>query len=116
MAITRNIMKKYCINSIPEINGGDCFNWALEFYNKFGKSKSCKLYTVMAFGGHAFVLYKGMFYDAESPNAVNDWRNLDTWENWVYYDNMRRKRKYQLPPYDKAEKMTLKQFKKYWCI
>ena len=55
-----------------DINGGDCYWWALVFVELIGGV----LYTYGHQGGHAFVKFDGRWYDAESPNGVLRWQEL----------------------------------------
>lgn len=55
---------------VKVINQGECFLWA---YIAFQLYEGVQLWT---FGSHAFVKYKGKFYDSERPRGVKDWKDL----------------------------------------
>jgi len=103
--ITKAIIKRNKVRDgidiCPEnINEGECFIWALLFYQNYGGS----LYTVRYWGGHAFVLHQNKYYDSESPRGIKDWRRL---KSFKYKKNI---------PEGYASKMSLAKFLKYWKI
>lgn len=53
-----------------EINYGQCFQWA---YLARQLYSGIELWDLKY---HAFVKYKGKFYDSETPNGIKDWRKL----------------------------------------
>jgi hypothetical protein len=53
-----------------KINTGRCFLWA---YIAFRLYKGVELWTHEA---HAFVKYRGKFYDSQRPHGEEDWRDL----------------------------------------
>lgn len=53
-----------------DINYGQCFEWAYLAFKTFSKIELWDLQY------HAFVKYKGKFYDSETLNGVKDWREL----------------------------------------
>ena len=61
-----------------EINMGQCFQWAYLAYNLF---ENVELWDLPH---HAFVKYKGKYYDSECPNGEKDWRDLpaSNWGRW----------------------------------
>src|SRR5277367_2221626 len=54
------------------INYGSCMKWAYVAYHMF---KGLELWDTNC---HAFVKYKGKFYDSETLGGVSDWRELKT--------------------------------------
>lgn len=52
------------------INTGNCFQWA---YLAFKTFQYVELWDVSC---HAFIRYRGKFYDAERPEGEKDWRDL----------------------------------------
>jgi len=52
------------------INLGQCFIWAYSAFLIFDKVKLCSVDC------HAFVKYKGYYYDADCPRGSKDWNNL----------------------------------------
>jgi len=55
---------------VSVINEGECFHWA---YVAFRLYKGVKLWDLST---HAFVHYRGRFYDSERPIGEEDWRDL----------------------------------------
>lgn len=67
--ITETYFPEYQDN--PElINQGQCFQWAYLAHQTFAGTELWDLHY------HAFIKYKGRFYDSETPNGVKDWREL----------------------------------------
>lgn len=52
------------------INQGHCFAWAYIAYNLF---EDVELWDTDI---HAFIKYKGKFYDSDRPNGEDDWEDL----------------------------------------
>lgn len=66
------------IKKPSDVNNGDCYYWAFVASQLYGGvlcSVRCR------FGSHAFVKIDNKYYDSESPNGVNDWRDLIFFEN-----------------------------------
>lgn len=74
-AITQAMMEDpwFDVQEPLEINEGDCFRWAYVAYLIYGG-------TLVSFENkwlaHAFIKIDGKYYDSESPDGVNDWREL----------------------------------------
>lgn len=58
------------LDDLHYINEGRCFLWA---YIAFQLYQGVQLWD---FGTHAFVRYRGKFYDSERPLGEPDWRDL----------------------------------------
>jgi hypothetical protein len=52
------------------INYGQCFQWAYIAFHLFEDVELWDTHT------HAFIKYKGKFYDSERPDGVLNWRDL----------------------------------------
>lgn len=96
--VSRTIKGRFNLKRLSDINCGYCYFWAWVFFNKYGG----ELYSVSYFGGHAFVRIYGKFYDAQNSYGVKDWRALACFA-FSNRENI---------PYDFAEHLTKKQFKK----
>ena len=58
-------------NELPsDINGGDCYNWAMVIKSL---RPEVKLFFLR---GHAFIHFIGKFYDAEIIKGVQHWSSL----------------------------------------
>ena len=81
-----------------DINSGECFVWAWKAKLHY---KNAILCTIGHCGGHAFIKLDKLYFDAEYPKGVKDWRRMIAFrgkqprENWL-------------------EEMSNYQFKKYW--
>lgn len=71
---TQDVMEEEGLSAIADINEHDCFNWAFRVFN---------LLPGTAIGGHqidgegqSYIIYKGLCYDAETPEGKLFWRNL----------------------------------------
>lgn len=65
------INKTFFPNDIPkDINTERCFLWA---YIAFQMYQGVQLWS---FGTHAFVRYRGKFYDSERSHGEADWKDL----------------------------------------
>lgn len=60
---------------VSVINEGECFHWA---YIAFRLYKGVQLWDIST---HAFVQYRGRFYDSERPIGEEDWKDLPA-ANW----------------------------------
>lgn len=58
------------VNNPDKINYGQCFMWAYLAHETFS---GVELWDT---GVHAFVKYRGKFYDSETPEGVNDLEDL----------------------------------------
>jgi hypothetical protein len=68
-----------------EINSGRCMDWAYEVEENFDGDAQV-VETAPALGAenaHWFVEHDGKYYDAESPDGVDDWRELDIWDRAI---------------------------------
>lgn len=82
------------VNTPDNINLGRCFSWAyLAFVTFYG----VELWDVSC---HAFVKYRGKFYDSETPNGVERWQELPTISGRTIYW--------------KGRKIKVDDFKKTW--
>ena len=69
--VTRGICRKrHC--SAKKINEGLCFDWATEVFSLVW-DRGCK---ICGHNGHAYIEYRGRFYDSETPHGVKRWRRL----------------------------------------
>jgi len=96
-----NITKYYFSKTTPfDINSGECFVWAWKAKLQY---KKAKLYSVSYGGGHAIIKIGKLYFDAEHPKGVKDWRRMKAFigrqpkENWL-------------------EEMSSYKFKKYWSM
>ncbi len=74
-----------------DINCGECVEFAQSVIEEMG-GESEDLYNLCNLNfdpkwltelpGHAWILYKGRHYDSESPNGVDDWRELSIFEKF----------------------------------
>lgn len=64
------------------INFGQCFIWAYSAHLIFANVKLCSIDC------HAFVRYRGRFYDSDRPNGVTDWDHLPA-SSFTMHDNYR---------------------------
>jgi hypothetical protein len=71
---TQEIMREKGLATVTQINDNDCFNWALKVFN---------MVPGTAIGGHridddgqSYIIYRGMCYDAETPDGRRHWSNL----------------------------------------
>lgn len=60
------------------INNGWCMGFALKLAKRLGPDAKVVSTTGVpgAFPGHSAVLYKGLYYDAESPQGVSELKDL----------------------------------------
>lgn len=79
-----------------DINAGYCDEFAREIaYDYPGLERDGNLVEIWSTGffdadengmsdlpAHAFVKWKGKYYDAEDPNGVEDWRDLPLYRRW----------------------------------
>src|SRR5271157_2160841 len=70
--ITQAFEEERFRNNPEEINTGYCFQWAYMCYIAFNDVE------LLSVPGHAFVRYKGKYYDSERLNGVSDWKDLPT--------------------------------------
>jgi len=70
--INRKLFSEY--DDVSIINRGECFIWA---YSACVIFKSIELWYN---NNHAFVKYRGKFYDSERLKGVSDWRELPATE------------------------------------
>lgn len=80
-----------------EINFGDCFKWAWIAYKLF---QDVELWSHES---HAFIKYRGKFYDSETLSGTKNYRRIRTVK-----DNS------DMGP--AASKMTANEFMEYWCV
>lgn len=72
-------MRSWHENPMPDdINGGDCYNWAWIAKKLLPDSE---LIFTAHLGGHAWIKYQGLFFDAESLEGVSDWRDFPCFKN-----------------------------------
>lgn len=64
-----------------DINCGQCFQWA---YLAFSLFDGVELYDLPH---HAFVKYKGKYYDSECPEGEEDWRELPACNWGLWFDS-----------------------------
>ena len=57
--------------TIPNINNGYCGHWALVFHKLFGG----RIYVYVAHH-HAFIKKDNKYYDAQTPEGVEDWIDI----------------------------------------
>ncbi|MFW6008035.1 MAG: hypothetical protein ACOCP8_02110 [archaeon] len=83
------VKNKERIDSIKDINDGFCEQFAKEILENFHNALECC--SGIFFEGigspiviHVWVKYKDKYYDAEHPNGVEDWRNLNIFN--VYWE------------------------------
>jgi len=94
-----HITKEYFKGELAcDINGGDCFIWAYIAKKLYPQAK---LYTVPYFGGHAFIKLGTLYYDAEHPRGLKNWKKLKTFQGHKLFDAM-------------AEEQSVQKFKRYW--
>lgn len=63
-----------------DINSGECFKWAYIAYSLF---EDVELYDLPH---HAFVKYKGKYYDAECPEGEENWKDLPACNWGLWFD------------------------------
>ncbi len=66
--------------SAKRINHGDCFNWAV-IAKDILKDRNVLLFSDKQFI-HAFVKIDGMFYDAEVPTGIHQWKMLPSYSRY----------------------------------
>ncbi len=88
--VTKSFFSTY--DDVSVINEGECFIWA---YLVFLLFKDVELWYM---NSHAFVKYRGRFYDSERLRGVSDWQDLPATENGD----------------DVAKRFTVAQFKHGW--
>lgn len=59
-------------NNPIEINFGDCFKWAFIAYRLFNDVE------LWSHEIHAFIKYRGRFYDSETLDGIKNWRRIRT--------------------------------------
>ena len=69
-----------------EVNYGNCMRWAYTAYHMF---KKVELWDTDC---HAFIKYEGKYYDSETLDGVNDWKELPTNRDDPYLGSYARKR------------------------
>jgi len=88
--ITKEFFSSY--KDVSVINEGECFIWAYLAHLIF---KDVELWDVNC---HAFVRYRGRFYDSETLRGSPDWQDLPATEGYDY----------------PAVRMSATKFKKEW--
>lgn len=88
--VTKTFFSTY--DDVSVINQGKCFIWA---YLTFLLFKDVELWYM---NSHAFVKYRGRFYDSERLQGVYNWQDLPATENGD----------------DIAKRFTVEQFKHGW--
>lgn len=88
--ITKTFFKNY---DPSVINEGECFIWAYLAHLIF---KDVEIWYLDC---HAFVKYRGKFYDSERPRGVSDWQDLPATEDGS----------------EPARRRNVSTFKKYWA-
>lgn len=79
--LTKRFMAENDLATPSLINHGECFAWADEALIELTPG-AVKLWAdeqpdhVDGMFGHCFVLYKGLYYDAECHTGVKDWKQL----------------------------------------
>lgn len=71
------------VSSRSEVNDGFCSIVAAEVYERLGEPEEMQLCVESgggAGGEHYWIEYEGLFYDAERPEGVEDWRDLPYWK------------------------------------
>lgn len=78
----RKLVKQYSKDHITpsHINNGYCADFATVIWEEFQHHCSVEILNNEDLTGeeylHTFMKYGGLFYDAEAPNGVSDWRDL----------------------------------------
>lgn len=67
------------------INDGSCMLWALLARRHCRKAKLLK---VTRFGLHSFVKINDRFFDSETPEGIEDWRNLPYFKRIKAYNKV----------------------------
>lgn len=62
--------------SPEDINHGYCAEFADCIEQRVPGAESIDLGIDSEFGGHVFIYYKNLYYDAQNPNGVHDFRSL----------------------------------------
>ena len=81
--VTKAFEEEFFRQNPEEINDGWCFQWAYMAYIAFNDVELCSV------PGHAFIKYKGKYYDSERLNGVDDWMELPTMKycgRWISSD------------------------------
>lgn len=89
--ITKTFFKHH--KSPSDINEGECFIWAYLAHLIF---KDVEIWYMNA---HAFVRYRGKFYDSERPNGVAEWKYLPATKHG----------------HTEARRRKVDTFKRYWA-
>lgn len=78
---TTEIMQEKGLTRVSQINNFDCFNWALKVFDYAPGSY---------IGGHrldeegqSFILWQGKCYDSETPEGVDEWWMLRSFQRMM---------------------------------
>jgi len=71
--------KDESINSVADVNDGYCSIVASEVYERLGEPDDVRL-CVDVNKEHYWLECNGLFYDAERPDGVSEWRELPYWK------------------------------------
>lgn len=89
---------EYQSNCLYKINSGRCYDWAYQAYCLWEDTR------LWSNDIHAWIMYKGLFFDSESPGGVSSFNQLNC--NSMYGDIAERS----------PCEMQVEEFKDFWNV